>query len=85
MSWKLILKAGGCGCNDCEAVAKAKGQSARGFKGGSRRGRARGTRTTPSNTYEACISRLADLYGMERITMDEYLEEKAKCKAKYGR
>jgi hypothetical protein len=22
---------------------------------------------------------------MERITMDEYLEEKAKCKAKYGR
>jgi hypothetical protein len=84
MSWKLILKASGCGCNDCKSVSKAKGHSAGGFKG-NRRGRARGTRTTPSNTYEACISRLQDLYGMERITMDEYLEEKAKCKAKYGR
>lgn len=83
MSWKNILKAQGCGCNDCNDVSKSKGMSAAGFKGGSRRKPMRGS-SLDAQSYLACIDRLAKLHGRGKITYEEYEEKRDKCKEKFG-
>lgn len=82
MSWKLILKACGCGCNDCDSVSKA-GMSPRGFKGGSRRKPMKGS-SLDSSSYLACIDRLAQKFQRGGMTEREYFRERDRCKEKYG-
>ena len=81
MSWKEILKAG-CGCGCSGDLNKAKGISPKGFKG-SRRKPMRGS-SLDSQSYLACIDRLAKKFEMGKITEDEYNAEREKCKAKFG-
>lgn len=83
MKWQEILKAG-CGCGCSGDLNKARGMSASGRTGQKRRQTMRGT-TMDYSSYEACITRLMNLYGNEKITLKEYENEKAKCKAKFGR
>ena len=83
MSWKTILKASGCGCNDCNEVSKARGMSARGFRGGSRRKPMRGS-SLDSQSYLGCIDRLNQKFGEGGMTEEEYAKEREKCKAKFG-
>jgi hypothetical protein len=83
MSWKLILKACGCGCNDCDSVSKARGQSSQGFRRGNRRTPMRGT-TLDSSSYLACIDRLAQRFKKGGMTEREYMQERDRCKEKYG-
>lgn len=83
MSWKTILKASGCGCNDCNEVSKARGLSSAGFRGGSRRKPMRGS-TLDSQSYLACIDRLNKKFGMGGMSEEEYMKERDKCKAKFG-
>lgn len=75
MSWKTILKASGCGCNDCNEVSKAKGMSASGFKGGSRRKPRYGT-TTEKGSCPDRLEQLVDLLLSGRISEDEYKKRK---------
>ena len=83
MSWKLILKGGGCGCNDCESVSKARGMSARGFKGGSRRKPMRGS-SLDASSYLACIDRLNLLFGRGGMSEEDYAKARERCKEKFG-
>jgi hypothetical protein len=83
MSWKTILKASGCGCNDCNEVSKARGMSSRGFRGGSRRKPMRGS-SLDAQSYLACIDRLNKRFGKGGMSEEEYAAEREKCKAKFG-
>jgi len=83
MSWKTILKASGCGCNDCNEVSKSRGMSSAGFRGGSRRKPMAGT-SVDYNSYEACIQKLTKLYGNGRIDMSEYIRRKKECMERFG-
>ncbi len=81
MSWKTILKASGCGCNDCNDVSKR--MSSQGFRGESRRKPMAGT-SVDYNSYEACIQKLTGLYGNGSIGMAEYLKRKKACMDRFG-
>lgn len=83
MSWKNILKAHGCGCDDCNEVSKGKEMSSAGFRGGSRRQPMRGS-TLDSQSYLACIDRLNKKFGMGGMSEEQYMEERDRCKAKFG-
>jgi len=83
VSWKLILKAGGCGCDDCNSVSKAKGMSAIGFKGGSRRKPMRGS-SLDAQSYLACIDRLNAEFGRGNMSEEEYAKRRERCKEKFG-
>ena len=83
MSWKLILKAAGCGCNDCDSVSKAKGMSASGRTGRTRRQPMRGS-SLDAQSYLACIDRLTQNYNSGRISLEEYKQGRDRCKAKFG-
>ena len=83
MSWKTILKASGCGCNDCNEVSKARGKSSRGFRGGSRRKPMRGS-SLDAQSYLACIDRLMRKFEMGGMSEEEYKQGRERCKEKHG-
>ncbi|MAD48278.1 MAG: hypothetical protein CMQ53_02880 [Gammaproteobacteria bacterium] len=82
MSWKEILKAG-CGCGCSGDLNKAKGMSARGFKGGSRRKPMRGS-SLDASSYLACIDRLNLQFGRGGMSEEDYTKARERCKEKFG-
>jgi len=75
MSWKLILKSCGCGCNDCDSIAK----SPKGISGGPPKDRKRKPRygtTAPKGSCPDRLEQLVNLLLSGKISEDEYKKRK---------